>query len=167
MFGPSSSTLAALRVVEGGEKREPTIWVVTKSPCVRFDIPPAQKQGHPVSGLGVYRIWHRKIRVWPWVSRDSHARWTALESTSSNCKGQTRPSIRDGVPHPETPNCLLVTMMCAWAQNRDIRPRQIGPMTSGRNMTQSLIFELWFSMLKVTVVTKQRLVNIEKTFCVL
>jgi hypothetical protein len=48
------------------------------------------------------RIW--KSKIWSWVPRDSNPRMTALASTSSNCKRQTRPLVRDRAPHQQTRN---------------------------------------------------------------
>jgi hypothetical protein len=51
------------------------------------------------------RIWDSKI--WSRVPRDSDPRMTALARTSSNCKWQTRPLVRESVPHQQTRNCLI------------------------------------------------------------
>jgi hypothetical protein len=55
---------------------------------------------------GKSRIWDSKI--WPRVPRDSDLRMTALGRASSNCKGQTRPLVREGIPNQQTRNCLTV-----------------------------------------------------------
>jgi hypothetical protein len=45
----------------------------------------------------------RDSKIWSRVPRDSDSRMTALLRTSSNCKWQTRPLVRGGVPntHPQ------------------------------------------------------------------
>jgi hypothetical protein len=52
---------------------------------------------------GKSRIWDSKI--WPWVLRDSDPKMTALARTSSNCKRQTHPLVREGAPNQQTRNC--------------------------------------------------------------
>jgi hypothetical protein len=52
------------------------------------------------------RIWDSKI--WSRVPKDSDPRMTALARTSSNCKRQTRPLVRDSATHQQTRNFLTV-----------------------------------------------------------
>jgi hypothetical protein len=56
------------------------------------------------------RQWKGKSRIrqqiWSRVPRDSDARMTALTRTTSNCKRQTRPLVRESVPLQQTRNCL-------------------------------------------------------------
>jgi hypothetical protein len=63
--------------------------------------------------------------------RESHgtrdSKMTALARASSNCKGQTRPLVRDSAPHQQTRNCLTVIKIC-------FIPRQTGRLTDSRNM---------------------------------
>jgi hypothetical protein len=58
------------------------------------------------SRLGESRIRDRKI--WSRVPRDSDPRMTVLAKSSSNCKRQTRPLVRDSAPHQQTRNCLTI-----------------------------------------------------------
>jgi hypothetical protein len=55
---------------------------------------------------GKSRIWDSKI--WSRVSGDSDLRMTALARTSSNCKRQTRPLVRESAPQQQTCNYLTV-----------------------------------------------------------
>jgi hypothetical protein len=60
---------------------------------------------------GKSQIWDSKI--WSQVPRDSDHRMTALARTSSYCKRQTRPLVRESAPHQQTRNCL--TVMKIWS----------------------------------------------------
>jgi hypothetical protein len=55
---------------------------------------------------GNSRIWDSKI--WSRVPRDSDLRMTALARSSSNCKRQIRPLVREITPHQQNLNCLAV-----------------------------------------------------------
>jgi hypothetical protein len=55
---------------------------------------------------GKSRIWDSKI--WPRVLRDSDPKITALARASSNCKGQTRPLVREGALNQQTRNCQTI-----------------------------------------------------------
>jgi hypothetical protein len=52
---------------------------------------------------GKSQIWDSKL--WSRVPRGSDPRMTALARASSNCKRQTRPLVRESVPHQQTRNC--------------------------------------------------------------
>jgi hypothetical protein len=104
--------------------------------------------------------------VWSWVPRDSAPRRTALARTISNWKRQTRPLVREGVPHQQTRSC-------PWG----LTPRQAGRLTVCCNVTLTLtnISELVASQLPSNehmsmeaeeypmsrAVTRQRLVKTE------
>jgi hypothetical protein len=55
---------------------------------------------------GKSRIWDSKI--WPRVLRDPDQKMTALTRTSSNCKRQTRPLVREGATTQQTRNCQTI-----------------------------------------------------------
>jgi hypothetical protein len=55
---------------------------------------------------GKSQIWDSKIRSR--VPRGWDPRMTALARTSSNCKRQTRPLVRESAPYRQTRNCLTV-----------------------------------------------------------
>jgi hypothetical protein len=59
---------------------------------------------------------------------------TALARTSSNFKRQTRPLVREGVPHQHTRNCLTVIKIWLQAPDGCFIPRQTGRLTIGRNI---------------------------------
>jgi hypothetical protein len=63
---------------------------------------------------------------------------TALAKTSSNFKQQTRPLIREGAPHQQTPNCLAVIKFWSRAPDGCLAPRQTGRLIVGRNKTLTL-----------------------------
>jgi hypothetical protein len=65
---------------------------------------------------------------------------TALARTSSNCKRQTHPLVREGAPHQQTRNCLTVTKIWSWASDGGLTPGYTNRLTFGRNIT--LNFEL-------------------------
>jgi hypothetical protein len=48
-------------------------------------------------------------KIWPRVLWDSDQKMTALARASCNCKGQTRPLIREGTPNQQTRNCQTIT----------------------------------------------------------
>jgi hypothetical protein len=66
---------------------------------------------------------------------------TALERTSSNCKRQTRPLVREGAPLQRTRNYLTVIKMWSWGPVQGLAPRQTGRLTAGRNITLTLVAE--------------------------
>jgi hypothetical protein len=86
--------------------------------------------------LGEYQIWD--IKIWSWVSEDSDQRMTALARTSSSCKWQTHPLVREEAPHQQTRNCLTVIKICSWAPDGCLTPRQTGRLTVGRNIILTL-----------------------------
>jgi hypothetical protein len=51
-------------------------------------------------------IWNNNI--WSRVPLESDPTMTALARSSSNCKRQTRPLVRECAPHQQTHNCLTV-----------------------------------------------------------
>jgi hypothetical protein len=130
------------------------------------------------SRFGESRIWDSKT-CWP-VPRDSDPRMTALATTCSNCKWQTRSLVRDSAPHQQTRNCLTVTKICPWTRDGTWQEDRLASW-------QLVVTYLWFwfklLVLKVgrwyfgkpeegelpllEVTTKQWLVKIEKTLCVL
>jgi hypothetical protein len=63
---------------------------------------------------------------------------TAPVRTSSNCKRQTRPPVRKGVPHQQTRNCLTLMKMWFGAQDGGLTPRQTGRLTVGCNISLTL-----------------------------
>jgi hypothetical protein len=60
---------------------------------------------------------------------------TALARTSSNCKRETRPLVREVTPHQQTRNWLTVTKIWSWTPDGGLIPRQ----TVGRIITLTLI----------------------------
>jgi hypothetical protein len=52
------------------------------------------------------RIWDSKL--WSRVPRNLNPKMTALARTSSKCKRQTRPLVRESAPHEQTRNTLTV-----------------------------------------------------------
>jgi hypothetical protein len=76
---------------------------------------------------GKSQIWGSKI--WPRVLRDSDPKMTALARTSSNCKRQARPLVRESAPNQQTRNCFV--------------PRQTDRLTVGRNITLTLSSTVW------------------------
>jgi hypothetical protein len=81
---------------------------------------------------GKSRIWDSKI--WSRVPLDSDPRMTALARTSSNCKQQTHPLVREGAPHQQTRNCLTVIKILSWSPDGLFIPRHTGRLTVGRNV---------------------------------
>jgi hypothetical protein len=65
---------------------------------------------------------------------------TALAWTSSNCKWQNRPLVREGVPHDKTLKCLTVIRMWSRAPDGCLTPWQADRLTVGRNITLTLTF---------------------------
>jgi hypothetical protein len=53
---------------------------------------------------GKSRIWDSKL--WSRVPRESDPKVIALARTRCTCKRQTRPLVRESVPHQQTRNCL-------------------------------------------------------------
>jgi hypothetical protein len=86
---------------------------------------------------GKSQIWDSKIGSW--VPRGSNSRMTALARASSNCKRQTRPLVRESVPHQQTNNCLTVIKIWSEAPDGCFIPRQTGRLTVGRNIRLRLI----------------------------
>jgi hypothetical protein len=80
---------------------------------------------------GKSRIWDSKI--WSRVPRDSGPKLIALARTSSNCKRQTRPLVRESAPHQQTRNCLTVIKIWSCEPDGCFIPRQTGRLTVGRN----------------------------------
>jgi hypothetical protein len=64
---------------------------------------------------------------------------TALAIASSNCKQQTRPLVRVGVPRQQTQNDLKVIKIWSWTLDGCLTPRQTGRLTVSRNITLTLI----------------------------
>jgi hypothetical protein len=85
---------------------------------------------------GKPRIWDSKI--WPRILQDSDPKMTALARTSSNCKQQTRPLVREGAPDQQTRNCQTIIKIWSLAPNGCFVPRQTGRLTVGRNITLTL-----------------------------
>jgi hypothetical protein len=67
------------------------------------------------------QIWDNKI--WMRVPRDSDPKMTALARTSSNCKRQTRPLVRDNAPNQQTRKCLTVIKIWSYAPDGRFIPR--------------------------------------------
>jgi hypothetical protein len=86
------------------------------------------------------RIWDSK--VWSPVPRDSDPRMTALARTSSNCKRETRPLVRESAPHQQTHNCLAIIKIWLWAPDGCFIPRETGRLTVGRNIRLRLRLRL-------------------------
>jgi hypothetical protein len=72
-------------------KREPKAWGYNRTTLFPGDV----NTGTWPSTLGESRIWGSKM--WSWIQRDSDPRMTALARTSSNCKRQTHPLVRENV----------------------------------------------------------------------
>jgi hypothetical protein len=85
------------------------------------------------------RIWGNKI--WSWYPRDSDPRMTALARTGNNCKGETRPFVRESAPHQQTRNCLTETKIWSWAPDGCFILRQTGRLTVGCNIRLRHRFE--------------------------
>jgi hypothetical protein len=64
---------------------------------------------------------------------------SGLSRTSSSCKRQTRPLVREGVSHQQTYNCLTVITIWPWATDGCLIPRDTGRLTIGRNITLALM----------------------------
>jgi hypothetical protein len=47
-------------------------------------------------------------KIWPRVLRDSDPKITAMARASCNCKGQTRPLVRQGVLNKKNRNCQTI-----------------------------------------------------------
>jgi hypothetical protein len=105
------------------------------------------------SRLGESRIWDSKI--WSRVPWDSDPRMTALVGTGSSCKWQTRPLIREGMPHQQTCNCLAIIKVWSWAPDGCLTPRQTGRLAVGGNIILNLTC---VSQLRVAVVKSEKLV---------
>jgi hypothetical protein len=65
---------------------------------------------------------------------------TALASTNSTYKRQTRPLVRGGAPHQQTRKCLTVIKIWSWAPDGCLTSRQTGRRIVGRNITLTLTF---------------------------
>jgi hypothetical protein len=87
--------------------------------------------------MGECQIWDSK--AWSWVPQDSDPRMTALSRTSSNCKWQTRPVVREGAPHQQTRNCLTVTKIRSWVADGSWTRRQTGRLTVGRTINLTFV----------------------------
>jgi hypothetical protein len=104
------------------------------------------KLGHPGPGavntgtlpsrLGKSRIWDSKM--WLYVPRDSDPRVTALARESSNCKRYTRPPAREGGPHQQTRNCLILTKIWSWAPDAAWHQDKTGRRAVGCNIILTL-----------------------------
>jgi hypothetical protein len=88
------------------------------------------------SRLGEHRIWDSKI--WSWVPRDSYSRMIALARTSSSCKRQTSPLVRDNASRQQTRKCLTVIKIWSWAPDGGLKPRQTGRLTISHNIILTL-----------------------------
>jgi hypothetical protein len=58
---------------------------------------------------------------------------TAMVRTSSNCKRQTSPIVKEGARHQQTRNRLAVIKISSWVPHGCLIPRQTGRLTVGRN----------------------------------
>jgi hypothetical protein len=76
--------------------------------------------------------------VWSLVPWGSDPRMTALARSSSNCKQQTCPLVREGAPHQQTRNCLTEIKLRSWAPDGGLTPRQTYWLTVGRNVNLTL-----------------------------
>jgi hypothetical protein len=74
------------------------------------------------------------VKIWSRDSRDSDPIMTALARTSSNCKQQTRPLVRESAPHVQTRNCMTAIKIWSQAPDGCFIPRQTGRLTVGRNI---------------------------------
>jgi hypothetical protein len=59
---------------------------------------------------------------------------TALARTSSSCKRQTRPLVRESAPQRENCNGLTVIIIWSYATVWCFIPRETGRLTAGRNI---------------------------------
>jgi hypothetical protein len=94
--------------------------------------------GHTNTGTWPSNVRESRISdstIWSRVPRDSDLRMIVLARTSSSCKRQTRPLVREVVPHQQTRNWLTVTKIWSWTPDGGLTPRQ----TVGRNITLILV----------------------------
>jgi hypothetical protein len=56
------------------------------------------------------------------------------DKTSSNCKGQTRPLVKESAPHKQTRNCVRVIKVWLLASDGCFIPRQTSRLTVGPNV---------------------------------
>jgi hypothetical protein len=81
------------------------------------------------------RIWDSKI--WSRISWDSGQKMTALARTRSNCKRQTRPLVREGTPHQQTPQLSDINKNLVVSPRRVLYSKTDWPtdrLTVGRNI---------------------------------
>jgi hypothetical protein len=117
-------------------KREPSAWGYN---CATLFLG-HKNTGTSHSGLRESRIWDSKI--WSWVPWDLGSRMTTLARTSTKCKRQTRPLIREGATHQQTRNSLTIIKIWSCAPDECLTPRHTGRLTFGRNITWTLANDL-------------------------
>jgi hypothetical protein len=71
--------------------------------------------------------------IWPRVLRDSDPKMIAKARASSNCKGQTRPLVREGARNQQTRNCQTIIKIWSYAPDGCFIPRQTGRLAVSRN----------------------------------
>jgi hypothetical protein len=74
---------------------------------------------------------------------------TTLTRTSSSCKRQNRPLLREDAPHEQTYNCLRVRSNLLLGSRCGLTPRQTLQLTVGRSITLILIRNLSFTWIEV------------------
>jgi hypothetical protein len=98
-------------------KEKPSAWGYNWASLFLWDI----NTGTWPFRLGKSRIWDSKI--WSWVTWDSGLRITALARTSSNCKRQTHPLLREDVTQRLWPQVFSKKNCWSWV-SRVLSPRR-------------------------------------------
>jgi hypothetical protein len=77
-------------------------------------------------------------KMWSRVPRDWDPKITALARTSSNCKRQTRPLVRENAQHQQTRNILTIIKIWSRAPDGCFLPRQTDRRSHDKTQTQKL-----------------------------
>jgi hypothetical protein len=83
----------------GGTKRE--LWTWEHNRAILFGGIYIRRPSPQRWGSGIW-----EINIWSRVQRNSDLRITALSKASNNCKTETRPLVKEGIPHQQTRNRL-------------------------------------------------------------
>jgi hypothetical protein len=135
------STRSTLRLIKW-QLAEPSVWGYNRATLLMWGY--TNMETWP-SKLGVSWIWDSKI--WLWIPWDSDLRITVLAGTSSSCKLQTRPVVRDGTPHQQICNCPTVIKFGRRTQ-MGARHQETSQLTLNHNfdlgyLSQSLWLDAW------------------------
>jgi hypothetical protein len=89
---------------------------------------------------------------------------TALARTSSNCKRQSSPFVRERARHQQNRNGLIVTKIWPWAQDGGLTTVQTGRVTIGRNTSITLILTVFEGLetLSATQVQQRRMKGLQR-----